>query len=125
MRCSPHPRGAHDPPTRAGNTRCYTPHSRRTRRFFMRSVYQSTTSTVKRPVARACSTVETLEQRVFLSGSVLAEGVHGNLQITGDASANVIVINQKGLKAHQFRVFGDSSTTINGKLGSAVVSGVM
>jgi hypothetical protein len=78
----------------------------------------------KREEGSAGSSVEALERRVFLSGNVLAQVTNGSLDLEGDAAGNVIFMNETRLKAHQVRIFGDNSTTINSQSGSVILNGV-
>jgi hypothetical protein len=66
-----------------------------------------------------------LESRVLLSGNVTASVRGGNLIISGDSSANAIVMDQVGLNANQVRVSsGANATTINGSANSVIFSSV-
>ncbi len=71
--------------------------------------------------------LETLEPRLFLSGTVTAVLCDGVLKIAGDAQANQLVVDQAGLAAGQVRVSGTGDTLV--KVGkqvsaSAVFEGV-
>jgi hypothetical protein len=79
---------------------------------------------IKRNKASTGSSVEALESRVFLSGTVLASVVHGNLTIQGDNAANAVVLDQAGLSAGQVRVSGAGGTTINHQTSPVILSGV-
>jgi hypothetical protein len=50
--------------------------------------------------------------------------MHGNLNIRGDAAANVIVLDQSGLNADQVRISGASGTAINNQANPVILSGV-
>jgi hypothetical protein len=67
---------------------------------------------------------EALESRVFLSGSVLASVVNGDVHIRGDAEANAIFMDQSGLASGQVRVTGTDGTAINGQGAPVVLDGV-
>src|SRR5688500_600564 len=67
---------------------------------------------------------EALESRVFLSGTVLATVVNGNLHIRGDAATNSIVVDGAGLTAGQVRISGAGDTAINDQADPVVLSGV-
>ena len=54
----------------------------------------------------------------------MASVLHGNLNIRGDAAANVIVLDQTGLNAHQVRVSGAGGTSVNNQAGPVVLDGV-
>ena len=58
--------------------------------------------------------LEPLEERIAPAGSVAAEVIGGFLVITGDAADNVISIDQLGLGAGQFRIWGNDGTTVGG-----------
>ena len=79
---------------------------------------------VKRRISPAGSSIEIMEQRLFLSGSVLASVVHGNLTIRGNAAANSIVVDQAGLTAGQVRVSGAAGTAINNQNAPVILSGI-
>jgi hypothetical protein len=68
--------------------------------------------------------VETLESRVFLSGSVLVSVVNGSLNVRGDSEANAIVVDRAGLTAGQLRVTGTDGTAVNGQSAAFVADGV-
>ncbi|MDD4888536.1 MAG: Ig-like domain-containing protein [Phycisphaerae bacterium] len=85
---------------------------------------KSSKHNIQREKAPACPSLEALESRVLLSGSVLASVVHGNLNIRGDAAANVIALDQSGLTADQVRISGASGTTINNQADPIILSGV-
>ena len=79
---------------------------------------------MQRIKAAASSCFEMLESRVFLSGSVLASVVHGNLNIRGDSGANAIVMDQTGLTADQVRITAGSGTSINHQANPVILSGI-
>ncbi len=79
---------------------------------------------IQRQPRRAFSAFEILESRVFLSGNVQASVVDGNLQVSGNSSANVISLDQTGLKHHQVRISGAGGTAINHHSTPIVLNGV-
>jgi methionine-rich copper-binding protein CopC len=87
---------------------------------------QATFSSIKSDWGNASSHLfcETLESRLFLSGTVLASVAHGNLQIRGNSAANTIVLDQVGLTANQVRVTAADGTTINDQAGPVILSGI-
>ncbi len=81
----------------------------------------SSTNNIKRP---ARPSLEALEPRQLLSGTVFAAVSGGNLMIVGDVAANFIVIDQAGLSPDQVRISGVRGTAINDAAAPVVFSGI-
>lgn len=94
-------------------------------RHLVRSLFPQ--SDIERAKGRSNSffhALDALESRVFLSGTVMASVVQGNLKIWGDAAANVVALDQTGLSTGQVRISGDSGTSINNQTDPVVLSGI-
>ena len=78
---------------------------------------------IRRSLRAQCPVaLEALEPRTLLSGNVLVAASGGNLLITGDTSANDIVLS--GFMGNVTVASGGSATTINGAAGPTLFAGI-
>jgi hypothetical protein len=84
----------------------------------------STQKESKREKVLNLASVEVLENRLLLSGNVLASVSHGSLHIRGDAAGDAIVVDQVGLNADQVRIAPANGTVVNNQASPIILSGI-